>query len=518
MSSKSSQSRMIRVNTTSGIGTMGRLRSVGKTRDVGAMRAKRSEWSETIVATLFGVGLAVAAPSMATELPDSTAEERTSVAVTVYNVDLALVRETRSLDLPAAGTGTVRFMDVPSAINPRTVHVEPRTEGSFTLLEQNFEYDLLSPEKLMEKYVGRDVEIIEQAEDLTTRRTAATLLSTSGGPVYRVGDEIVLGHPGRVVLPTLPEDLVARPTLVWTLAVAAPGRQEVEASYLTDAMSWSADYVAVVSPDDTRLDLTGWVTIDNRSGAAYRDATLKLVAGDVRRVTPRGYDDVRRMRREVATMAAARDSFQEETFFEYHLYTLDRPTTLKQNQTKQISLLQASGVPVEKKLLLLGQDYFYRNQAGTLTQSEKARVHLELVNDDASGLGMPLPKGIVRVYKKDGSGSEQFAGEDQIDHTPKDERVTLYVGDAFDVVADRTQTEWRAVSPRENEAAFRIEIRNRKEEEDVVVIVREPLGGEWDLLESSIEGRKRDAGTLEFEVPIAAGAETVLTYRVRTRW
>lgn len=467
-----------------------------------------------------GVSLAVlpfAVPVPAAELPDSTAAERKSVAVTVYNVDLALVRETRTLDLPSAGTGTVRFMDVPSAINPRTVHLKPLVAGAMTLLEQNYEYDLLSPEKLMEKYVGRDVEIIEQADDLTTRRTAATLLSTTNGPVYRIGDEIVLGQPGRVVLPSLPQELVARPTLVWTLDVAEPGTQDVEASYLTDAMSWSADYVAVASADDRSIDLTGWVTVDNRSGAAFRDATLKLVAGDVRRVTPRGYDDTKRMRREVMAMAAPAESFQEETFFEYHLYSLDRPTTLKENQTKQISLFQASGVPVEKKLVLLGQSYFYRNQSGTLTQNEKARVHLELVNDKASGLGMPLPKGIVRVYKKDSSGAEQFAGEDSIDHTPRDERVTLYVGEAFDVVADRTQTDWRALSPREQESTFNISIRNRKEE-DVTVIVREPVGGDWDLLESSFAGTKKDAGTLEFEVPVPAGTEATLTYRLRVRW
>jgi len=458
------------------------------------------------------------APASSAEFPDSTAADRSSVAVTVYNVDLALVRETRSLDIDRVGEGSMRFMDVPSAINPRTVHLKPLGGADLGVLEQNYEYDLISPDKLMEKYVGKEVEIVEQAEDLTTRTTKATLLSTANGPVYRIGDRIVLGQPGRVTLPDLPKDLVARPTLVWTLRAAKAGKQDVETSYLTDGMSWSADYVAVANAEDTKVDLTGWVTVENKSGAAYENATLKLVAGDVRRVTPA--DDLRyrrAMRDEVMAAAAAPEQFREESFFEYHLYTLDRRTTLKENQTKQISLFQASGVPVEKKLVLRGEPRYFRSQGGTLTQNEKVRVFLELVNDEASGLGMPLPKGTVRVYKKDESGAEQFAGEDSIDHTPKGERVKLFVGEAFDVVADRAQTDWRARSPRESESAYKISIRNRKTT-DVVVTVREPVGGDWKLLESSSEGKKVDAGTLEFTVPVPRGGETVLTYRVAVRW
>jgi hypothetical protein len=174
-------------------------------------------------------------------------------------------------------------------------------------------------------------------------------------------------------------------------------------------------------------------------------------------------------------------------------------------------------VPVEKKLVLRGEPYYFRNEGGTLTQNEKVKVFLELVNDETSGLGMPLPKGTVRVYKKDGSGAEQFAGEDSIDHTAENERVKLFVGEAFDVVADRAQTEWRMLTPRESEAAYKIAIRNRKDQ-DVTVTVREPIGGDWKLRESSVAGKKVDAGTLEFEVPVAKGQEAVLTYRVAVRW
>ena len=452
-------------------------------------------------------------------LPDSTAADRTGVSVTVYNVNLALVRETRTLDAGRTGTATLRFMDVPSAINPRTVHLKSLTvPGALTVLEQNYEYDLISPEKLLEKYVGRPVEIVEQAEDLTTRSVPATLLSVNGAPVYRIGDRIVLNQTGKVTLPDLPADLVSRPTLVWTVDAARAGRQEVEASYLTDGMNWSADYVAVVDAEDKAADLNGWVTIDNRSGAGFKDATLKLVAGDVRRVTAAAYQEADSMR--MAKVAAAPPpAFQEESFFEYHLYTLDRPTTIKDNQTKQISLFQAAGIPVTKKLLLTGQPWWYRGrQDGTLTRDEKVAVILEIRNAKEGGLGMPLPKGTVRVYKKDRSGAEQFVGEDAIGHTPKDETVKLHVGDAFDVVADRTQTDWRAVSPRQSESAYEISIRNRKEAEDVVVIVREPVGGDWTLVSSSLPGKKLDAGTLEFEVPVPKGKEVKLSYRVAVRW
>lgn len=471
-----------------------------------------------LLALLVGLaGSGAPAAEKTPPFPDSTAADRTSVAVTVYNQNLALVRETRTLDLDRAGTGTLRFMDVPSQINPRTVHVQPLEPGGGpAVLEQNYEYDLISPEKLMEKYVGRDVEIIEQAQDLTTRSVRAKLLSTNGGPVYRIDDRIVLGQTGRVTLPDVPADLVARPTLVWTLDAGKSGRAPAEVSYLTDGMNWSADYVAVVDADDRRAGLSGWVTVDNHSGASFADATLKLVAGDVRRVTPQA---LMAMEAKSAPGRAyqAPPAFQEESFFEYHLYTLDRPTTVKDNQTKQLSLFSAPSVPVTKKLLLTGDYGYFRNNFGTGSQSQKVAVVLEIRNEQAGGLGMPLPKGTVRVYKKDKSGAEQFVGEDAIDHTPKDEMVRLHVGDAFDVVAERSQTDYKAISPRQIETAWTISLRNRKDE-DVVVTVREPVGGDWTLLSSSLPGKKVDQQTLEFEVPIPKGKEVKLSYRLGVRW
>jgi len=465
------------------------------------------------------VALAFVAAAYASDpatLPDSTAADRTSVAVTVYNQNLALVRETRSLPLDKTGVATLRFMDVPSKINPRTVHVQALSAAGPAVLEQNYEYDLISPEKLMEKYVGREVEVVEQADDLTTRAVKATLLSTNGGPVYRIGDRIVIGQGGKVTLPDLPDDLVARPTLVWTLDVPKAGASPAEVSYLTDGMNWSADYVAVVDADDKKAGLSGWVTIDNHSGATFKDATLKLVAGDVRRVAPDRLMEYEASAK-VMRMAAGAPQFQEESFFEYHLYTLDRPTTVKDNQTKQLSLFSAGSVPVTKKLLLTGNTGWFRSALGTGLPSEKVAVVLEIINAQSAGLGIPLPKGTVRVYKKDKSGAEQFVGEDAIDHTPKDETIRLHVGDAFDIVAERAQTDFKAVSPRQNESAWTISLRNRKDE-DIVVTVREPMGGDWTLLSSSIPGKKIDQQTLEFMVPVPKGKETKLTYRVALRW
>ena len=471
----------------------------------------------SVVLFWLASGLALPGTSRAADLPDSTAAERKSVSVTVYNVNLALVRETRTLAVDRAGIRAVRFMDVPASIDPRTVHLASLTApAELGILEQNYEYDLISPEKLLEKYVGREVEIVEQAQDLSTRTVRAQLLSVNGGAVYRVDDRIVLGQQGKVTLPSIPEDLVARPTLVWTLDARKAGKHEIEASYLTDNMNWSADYVAVVDAEDREAGLTGWVTIDNRSGATFADAVLKLVAGDVRRVRPMPAMEAMAGRMDMAVKAAA-PQFAEESFFEYHLYTLERKTTIKDNQTKQLSLFQASGIPVTKKLLLVGEPWFYRGQYGTLTQDQKVAVVLELINSQKDGLGIPLPKGTVRVYKKDRSGAEQFVGEDSIDHTPKDETVRLKVGDAFDVVADRTQSDYRAISPRESESAYSISIRNRKDE-PVTVTVREPVGGDWRIVTSSLPGKKLDAATLEFDVPVPAGQEVVLTYRVRVRW
>ena len=367
----------------------------------------------------------------------------------------------------------------------------------------------------MEKYVGKDVELIETDQNLKTQTTKATLLATNGGYVYRIGDRIAVGYPGRVVLPKLPEQLYARPTLLWRLLNTGPASHKVEVSYLTGGIAWAADYVAVVNADDTRADLTGWVTITNQSGARYDDATLKLVAGQINRAAA-PQEVFAQMKTMEGRGAAAPPRFAEEAFFEYHLYTLDRRATIRENETKQMRLLSGNGVPLKKTFLLVGQQFWYRSRMGDLGHDLPVGVFLELKNDAASRLGMPLPAGTVRLYKQDRAGAEQFIGEDAIRHTPKDEKVTIKIGEAFDVVASRTQTDFRTINlkPYDAEVAFEVRIRNHKDQ-PVTVSVREPVGGEWKMVESTFPAVKIDAGTIGFEVPVPKDGEAVLRYRVQ---
>ncbi|WP_306534292.1 DUF4139 domain-containing protein [Geobacter sp.] len=452
---------------------------------------------------------AAAAPTV------STVADQTGIALTIYNQNLGLVKDRREIRF-GTGSGELRFMDVAAQIIPTSVSIASLSGGEFLVLEQNYEYDLLSPQKLMDKYVGKEVKL-HQKNPHTEREevVTATLLSNNGGPVYRIGDEITFGHPGRLIFPGVPEDLIARPTLVWLLESAAVEKRTIEASYLTGGISWRADYVVTLSEKDDRASLAGWVTIDNRSGATYRNASLKLVAGDVNRVQDRPPRMAKAMREEV--MAAPAPQFQEEAFFEYHLYTLQRPSTIKENQTKQISLVTADAVPVKKEFLLKGESFYYYSTAGDAMGKQKVGVFVEVENRKEHNLGMPLPKGIVRVYKRDAGGSLQFVGEDTIDHTPEKETVRVKLGDAFDVVAERKQTEWKKIAADTYEAAFEIKLRNHKKE-DITVKVVEPVPGDWQMLSSSHPHTKGDAFSAVFNVPVPRDGEATLAYRVRMRY
>lgn len=445
----------------------------------------------------------------------SDLRDQSGVAMTIYNVNLGLVKDQREIKL-MKGTGELRFMDVAAKIIPTSVSIKSLVDAeSLQILEQNYEYDLLNPQKLLDKYVGKEVKLYSknpysEREEIVT----ATLLSNNEGPIYRIGDEITFGYPGRVIFPKVPESLISKPTLVWLMNNSLSSPQKIEATYLTEGISWRADYVLTLNAADDRADLSGWVTIDNRSGGAYSNAKVKLVAGDVHRVREAAYREVA-----VAKMAApaAAAQFKEEGFFEYHLYTLQRPATIKDNQTKQISLVTAGEIPVKKELVFRGERYYYYSRYGEAMTNQKVGVFVEIQNRREHNLGIPLPKGIVRVYKKDAEGSLQFVGEDSIDHTPKDEKVRIKIGDAFDVVGTRKQTDWKKIASDTYEAAFEISLRNHKKE-DVVVRVIEPVAGDWTMLSASHEYRKAEAFTAEFLIPVAKDQETTLTYRVRMRY
>ena len=445
--------------------------------------------------------------------PDDPAPR--SLAVTVYNDDLGLVRDQRRIGLER-GVFTLPFRDVASRIDPTSVAFRSLGHpGAVDVLEQNYEYDLLTPASLLEKYVGERVTLVTPVDGGEVA-VEATLLSVEGGTVYQIGDSIALNPPGRVVLPRIKGDLKATPTLMWTLRSDRAGGEPVEVSYLTGGLSWKADYVATLSEEGRRLDLGGWVTLKNQSGATYPDARLKLVAGDIHRASRESRGRVREVLAEAA-MAADASSFEERTFYEYHLYDLPRPTTIKQNQTKQIRLLEGAGVETEKIYRLHGASGYYTSRYGG-EKNLKVGVYQAFDNREDNGLGMALPAGVVRLYQADTDGTLQLVGEDRIDHTPKDERVLLKVGEAFDVVADRRQTAFDVVaSGHVWEAAFEVEVRNHKEE-DVTVRVIEPLPGDWELLSSTHDHEELDAFTVRFDVPVEAGGETTLRYRFRVRY
>ena len=452
----------------------------------------------------------------------TTSQDQQSLSVTIYNSNIGLVRDVRKINLQS-GLSELKFMDVAAQINPATVHIKSLTSpGQFSVQEQNYEYDLLNPQKLLDKYVGKEVTVVRVlSENNTTveRPVKALLLSNNNGqPVWQLNNEIVTGmHADRLIFPHLPENLIAQPTLVWRLENGGARAQTLEASYLTGGITWKADYVLNLSVDEKSADLNGWVTIDNRSGAGYKNAGLQLVAGDLNRVRDMN-NAVMEMRAKAVRADMAKQEFGEESLFEYHLYTLDRKTTLKENQTKQISLLSGAGAAVRKEYVVNGQNFYYHNRQNPGTPlKDKVETFIELKNSKDNNLGLPLPKGVLRVYKADTRGGQQLIGEDEIDHTPKDETVRVKLGNAFDIVAERNQTDFQVISDRVFEMGFNVTLRNHKDQ-PITVVVNEPIGGDWRMLQSSFEHEKTAAFAARFKVPVERNGEAKLTYRVRVRY
>lgn len=477
---------------------------------------------------MFKPSLALLAISTAASMPSfaidglsesrSTLNDQKSVAVTIYNSNLALVKDVRHVKLKK-GLNAIALRDVSAQIRPETALLRSiNAPGSLSLLEQNFDYDLLSPSKLLEKYVGKKVTIIKTnpATGLETTEKAK-VLSANQGVVLKMGNRIETGIPGRIVYENVPNNLRDRPTLITQLNNKGSQNQTVELSYLTSGLNWKADYVAELNDQEDRLDLSGWVTLSNTSGASYRNAKLQLVAGDVNRIQPRAQRVQKRMRGDIMMAEAASAPMAQEGLLEYHLYSLDRPTTIAENQTKQVALLSSSAIPTKKSLLLRGADYYYRSQYGHIGSKMKVDVFVEFSNKEASKLGMPLPKGIMRVYKKDSQGNAQFIGEDAIDHTPKNETVRLKLGSAFDVTADKKQTDFKKASKREYKSAFEITLKNAKKEA-VIVTVQEPIGGDWRILSESAPHKKVNSHLAQWQIKVPAEGKTVLTYRAIVKY
>jgi hypothetical protein len=441
-----------------------------------------------------------------------------AVALTIYNVNLGLVKDQRQITLPA-DTFELRFTDVASQVIPASIQIRSlAAPSSLRILEQRYEHDLLNPQRLLEKYVGKEVKLFVENQYTEREDTVtATLLSVDGGPIFKIDDDITFGHPGRILFPKVPENLTSKPTLVWLLENTMTKPQKIEAVYLTNAINWRADYVLALNARDDRADLSGWVTIENKSGASYANATLKLVAGDVSRVKDDPELRTRVLAREGMVAKAAAPQFKEEEFFEYHTYSLQRPSTLKNNQTKQIHLLSADQVPVKKELVYQGSRQYYHNRIAEPAANQKVGVILEFQNKKENNLGIPLPKGVVRVYKQDAEGGLQFAGEDAVDHTPKDETIRVKMGQAFDVVGSRKQTDWKKLAADTYEAAFEISLRNHKKEEVTVKVV-EPIPGAWTILNPSHDHKKNAAHMAEFTLRVPPDKEVKLSYGVKMRF
>jgi hypothetical protein len=433
--------------------------------------------------------------------------------VTVYNSDIGLIKDIRQLTLPG-GLTELRFGEVAAKIMPQTVHIKSLTNpNQLHVLEQNYEYDLLTPRKLLDKFVGKEIMVLKEGIEVPV-----TILSTNEGLVYRLGGRIFTGQPHNLIFPSIPNNLISQPTLLWALENRNASAQKVEATYLTRGLNWKADYVAVLDSKDKNLDLSGWVTLDNQSGATYQNARLKLVAGDLNRVVEEyKARDAIGGRMELASKVASPAPFAEQSFFEYHLYSLQRPTTIKNQQTKQVSLLSADRIPVGKRYIFTGSPQYFHSRYPGVMPKQKVGVFVELANKKDNNLGMPLPKGTLRVYKADADGSLQFIGEDRIDHTPKDEMIKIKMGEAFDVVAERKQTDWRKIADNLYEAAFEVSLRNHKDE-PVTVSVIEPMMRDWEILTSSHTHKKVEAHTAQFEIPVVKDGETKLTYRARYKF
>jgi hypothetical protein len=443
----------------------------------------------------------------------------------------ALVREERDFEL-ATGRNLLRVADIPALVDPTTVSFSSLTDPKGTrVVEQSFEFDLTSTAKLLSRFLEKDI-TVDQVRGSGVEAVSGTLVGTQGGLILRQPDgtlRVVESHAG-IKLPSLPGGLISRPTLVWDVEAATAGRHQARFAYQTGGMTWWSDYNLTYSETRTgcKLDVSAWVTLVNQSGAAYRDARLKLIAGDVQRAQPRSQPTV--LMAPAARAVAKEDGFAEKSFFEYHLYTLGRTTSIPNNSTKQIELFPpAAGVGCEKSLVYQGQGTGYVPYGAPMTDrnfgtqsNRKVDVYLRLRNSTSNGLGVPLPGGRLRVSKLDPADrSLEFIGEDVIEHTARDEMVQVKLGSAFDVVGERRSTDFRLdTAARWMEEDIEVRVRNQKPDEAVDVVVKETLyrWSAWSVLRKSHDFTKEDARTIHFPLKLAPKAEAIVRYTARYTW
>jgi hypothetical protein len=510
----------------------------------GERAASKQRWMNAIVALVVLAGVAGSpVPAIAGNQEAST---RTAVDLTIYNQNLSLVREERSITLPK-GISHVVVPDIPATIDGTSVHFQSLTAPeAVQVLEQNYQYDLVHQAKILEKYIGKEVEFVrldpESRKEFTVKgRLLATgyrpqgqyggglnYVST-GGMIAEVNGKIEINPDGRLILPSLPEGLILKPQLDWLVSSTRAGEQKAEISYLAGQLSWSADYVALLDKDATKLDLTAWVTIHNYSGTSFHNAGLKLVAGDVNVVRNEVLPALGMMKR-TDQAEAAPPQFKQSDVFEYKLYALQRKTDVNDQETKQIEFASGKGVAAKRIFVYDGmadQWRMYRDNPSYRSQGSfgqqfntKVGTYVTFKNDEKSGLGIPLPKGKVRVYQRDADGQEQFVGEDAIDHTPRNEEIRLYLGNSFDLVGSRAQKDFRVLASGHSvEETIEVRLRNHKTMAVQVQVYEHPWRwSQWEIVRSSTDYEKVDQSTLKFPVKVAKDGEAVVTYTVRYSW
>lgn len=470
--------------------------------------------------------LVVAILALAPAFAQGTAGAPKEIELTVYNQNFALVKEQRDMTLKQ-GINYVSVRDVASMIERTSVAFKSLTDPNGVVVrEQNYQYDLISPDTILNKSIGKRVKVRRIIDGKVVEVEGVLLSSAQNGRVIQTPTGVLLNPSGEIEVQELPEGLVSTPTLVWTLQADKAGAHNTQVSYLTNGISWIADYVAVVDPLDKYVDITGWVTLTNGSGATYENASLNLMAGDVRRVQPKAMEEMYMMDGAFgAARAASAPQFAEKSFFEYHLYTLQGKTTVRDKETKQITLMTASRIPAKKIYIYDAMKGWWSpwmagrrpGESYDVSTNKKINVLMEIANTKENNLGIPLPKGRVRVYKQEASANQHFIGEDEIDHTPKDEKVRLYLGDAFDIVGEHTRTNFRRISSNEVEESFEISLRNHKDAPVTVTVVQH-LFSDWRILQSSHKYEKKDASTVEFLVDVPKDGEVKVTYTARTKW
>ncbi len=457
----------------------------------------------------------------------STASEQSNLNVTIYNSNVALIKDTRKVQLPP-GVNDLAFKDVSASIQAETAILKG---DKVVLLEQNFEYDLLSPGALLKKYVGKTVTVVTTNPATgEVSKAVAKVLADNDGVMLKIDDKILqLNDNMSIVYDNIPKNLRDKPTLTMRLDNQGTKEQQLELSYLSGNLNWKADYVANLVDDNT-LNLKGWVTLINDSGTSYQNAKLQLVAGDIHRAShPMPLEDLSMVKRKFAAYGAnAAPAMQEESLFEYHLYSLALPTTIKNKQQKQVSLLEATNVPYKKQLVVVAKDNYGWRWWGDDAEYQEQTVNANIVieNKKANRLGLPIPAGIVRGYLNDKQGNMQFIGEDRIKHTPENEKITLKLGESFDVTVKRKQTNFhqqhiaienavKTTRKKEVTATYEVLFKNAKETE-ALVEYKDIFYGDWEIVKQSLPSDKINSRQNVWQVSVPPKGETALTYTVKS--